>query len=122
MGADPVCGSEPSLDPGSTVGGRLTDSDESFAGARIDYFTLEISDPVTLTISESSAQLDPLLFLFDADLEVLAQAFDSMGVGVGQRETASVTYTFTPGCHVVGASSWDDGGRGAYTLYVSPPQ
>ena len=120
----PVCGEEPAIRVGDMVGSRLEPGDDRFAGAFIDYYSLELGDPAFLTVSLSSAEVDPLLLVFVESPDTLIQAFDPIGEPPGTTETASWTTPDTvplqAGCHLIGASSWYPDSVGAYTISVRP--
>lgn len=119
---DPVCrGAQPILageTAGETLDGALTTRDALFRGAHIDYYALELADPATIRVELASAELDPLLFLFDERGAIRAQAFDSLGAPPGEPETAALSAPLEPGCHLLGASSWVDRATGRYTLHA----
>ena len=119
----PVCGQEDAIRVGDIVGSRLESGDDRFAGAFIDYYSLELGAPTLLTVSLSSEEMDPLLLVFAENPDTLIQAFDSIGEPPGATETATWTtpdtFPLLAGCHLIGASSWYPDGVGAYAISVS---
>lgn len=119
----PVCGQEDAIRIGDIVGSRLESGDDRFAGAFIDYYSLELSAPTLLTVSLSSEEMDPLLLVFPENSGTLIQAFDTIGEPPGATETATWTTpaddSLLAGCHLIGASSWYPDGVGAYVISVS---
>lgn len=114
----PVCEAAPGLDIGESIQGTLVDGDDTFDGAYIDYYRIRLSPSQQITITHSSSDFDPLLLVFDASGTVAAQDFDRDGRPPGELETAALTRAFGVGCFLVGASVWDRGDTGAYTLSV----
>lgn len=114
--AEPVCGEAPAVELGLPLQGRLSSGDALFQGALIDYYSLRLTDSTSVEVTLTSSQLDPFLYLFGPDGRLAAQAFDSLGTAEGQAESATIERRLPPGCHLLGASSWRRGGRGAYTL------
>lgn len=119
----PVCGQEDAIQVGDIVGSRLEAGDDRFAGAFIDYYSLELNGPTFLTVSLSSAEMDPLLLVFAENPDTLIQAFDPVGEPPGSTETATWTtpdtFPLLAGCHLIGASSWYPDSVGAYTISLS---
>lgn len=116
--AVPQCGSAPGVAPGDSVDAALGTGSDRFDGALIDYYTLDLSGPRALRVAQSSSDFDPLLLVFDASGEVIDQAFQEVGSPPDSLETAALTRTFEAGCFLIGASVWDRGDMGAYTLTV----
>lgn len=114
----PQCGSAPGLAPGDSVDGALGTDSDRFDGAFIDYYTLDLSDPRGLHVVQSSSDFDPLLLVFDASGRIVGQAFQEVGSPPDSLEMATLTRTFEAGCFLVGASVWDRGDTGDYTLTV----
>lgn len=117
-GNAPVCGEEPAVSLGVPMAGELRGGDDRLAGAFVDYYSLELPDTARLVVTLTSTELDPLLLLLDSGGAVVDQAFDPLGTAPGVEETASMTRTFTPGCHLLGASAWTPDTTGAYILLV----
>ncbi|MGK7313204.1 MAG: hypothetical protein ACN0LA_13275 [Candidatus Longimicrobiales bacterium M2_2A_002] len=114
----PRCGSAPDLVPGDSVDAALGTDSDRFDGAFIDYYTLQLSGPRALRVAQSSSDFDPLLLVFDASGQIIDQAFQEDGSPPGSLETATLTRTFEAGCFLLGASVWDRGDTGGYTLTV----
>lgn len=122
----PSCAGEYELVLGDTVLGALEAGDRRFAGAYIDYFSLELAADSTLAaVTMTSSDLDPLIFVF-VEGDTTYQAVDSVGAEPGLPETASWaspdSMPLPAGCHLIGASSWAIDGSGGYTLSVTAPQ
>ena len=118
--AVPQCGSAPDVVPDDSVDAALGTESDRFDGAFIDYYTLELSGSRTLRVTQSSSDFDPLLLVFDEAGEIIDQAFQQDGSPPGSLETATLTRTFEAGCFLLGASVWDRGDMGGYTLTVKP--
>ena len=116
--AVPQCGSAPGLAPGDSVDGALGTDSDRFDGAFIDYYTLDLSGPGGLRVAQSSSDFDPLVLVFDATGRIIDQGFQEVGSPPDSIETATLTRTFEAGCFLVGASVWDRGDSGDYTLTV----
>lgn len=114
----PPCDDARVLSLGPWFDATLNQRDESFAGSFIDYYAVELTDSADVTLTMTSSELDPLLLVFGEDGSVVEQAFQDMGSPKGVVETARLTETFGPGCHVLGASSWASGQTGAYRIRV----
>lgn len=114
----PQCGSAADVAPGDSIDGTLGAGDTRFDGAFIDYYTLELDAARQITIAQASADFDPLILVFDADGEIIAQAFQHDGSPPGTLETATMTRAFDAGCFLIGASVWDRGDTGVYTLTI----
>lgn len=100
---------------GEAVQGALTENDDRFARAFIDYYALRLDTTTTVAVTMRSTDLDPLLLAFDSLGAVRREAFDSIGEPPGAEETAVMDSTFSAGCHLIGASSWYPDSTGAYT-------
>lgn len=114
--AEPVCEEAIPLLVEGAVEGALTRTDAVYERAYVDYFGLQIDRPTTVTLVLGSTDVDPFLYAFAADLSVVAQAFSQRPAPRGEWESASLTRTFEPGCHLVGASAWSPGSTGGYSL------
>lgn len=112
----PECEAVPALVPGEAVSGALGRSDPVYEGAHIDFYGLRLTRTTTTTLTMSSTSLDPFLYLFGPGMEVITQHFAPEPTGPGELETASVTWTLEPGCHLVGASAWTPDTTGVYRL------
>jgi hypothetical protein len=112
-GSAPVCGEAPILVPGAVVEGELGPGDERLDGSYIDYYSVQVSDSATVVLEMTSAALDPFVYLFDEARQVRAQAFDTVAAGA---ETARLEAVVGAGCWLIGASSWNADGTGAYAL------
>lgn len=117
---DPVCSGETQVILGTPVDGVLREDDHRFAGAYIDYYGLQVDSTARLTVRMASTELDPFLLLFDAHGDVIAQAFHAVGTLPGVEQAPSITRSFDPGCHLLGATSYTPNATGAYTLTVEP--
>ncbi len=122
-GTTQICLDAPALVPGELVEGQLTQRDPIFLRAYIDYYSVDLADSTTLEATMTSPELDPFLYRLGPGQRVLDQAFDTAGAPPGEPETASLHARLGPGCHLLGASSWERGTTGAYTLRVDivPP-
>ena len=118
IAADPTCAEAPAIELGQSLDGRLSSRDPTFQGARVDYYSLRLVDSTRVTFRLTSPDFDPFLYLFGSDAQIVAQAFDSVGAPAGQVESASLQQRLAPGCHLVGASSWERNTTGAYSLGV----
>lgn len=116
----PQCGDPATLLPGDSVDGTLDSADDRFDGAFIDYYTLDSSGVRQFVFTHSSSDFDPLLLVFDASGEIVAQAFQEEGSPPGTNETAALLQTLDSGCFLLGATVWTRGDTGAYTLTVEP--
>ena len=114
----PVCADQRVLTLGTPEEGVLRSGDARFAGAFIDYWALQLDEPAEVTLRMSSTEIDPLLLVFDRDGDVVAQAFQSTEPGPGVPETPSLVRAFGAGCNLIGASAYEVGDEGAYTLSV----
>lgn len=114
-GAPPVCGDAPRLTIGQSIDGSLSSGDRRFEGAYIDYYAILLADTTALNIRMTATDIDPFLYLFDEARAVVAQAYAANPKPSGVRETAALTGRYAPGCHLLGATSWNDA-TGAYTL------
>lgn len=117
-GAVPDCGEGAAIAVDGRVEGTLVQGDDRFAGGLVDYYSLQLPYAARLTTALTSTELSPLLLVFDADGDVVDQAFDPYGAPDGVEETAHLTRELAAGCHLLGASSWTPGQTGAYTLTV----
>lgn len=115
--SEPVCGDQPPITVGASVEGALTEGDQRFADSYIDYYALQVDVTDRLTVTLSSTEMDPLILLFDRG-RVLEQAFHAAGSLPGVEEAPTITRSFSPGCHLLGASAFTPDTTGAYTLSV----
>lgn len=118
----PPCEDVPAVAVGEGLDGTLSAGDRRFDGVFIDYYGLPLAAAADVVIRLSSTDLDPVLFLFDENGEVIAQAFDPEGTPPGELETARIFYEFTPGCHLIGASAFTRDTTGSYTLRLDEVQ
>lgn len=114
----PACNAASDLQISSSVEGSLAAGDDRFDGAFIDYYRVRLSASQQITVTQSSSAFDPLLLVFDSEGNVVSQAFDQTGSPPGETETATLTRAFGAGCFLLGASVWDRGDTGTYTLSV----
>lgn len=115
---DPICVEQPTVTVNDAVQGTLSEEDDRFAGALIDYYALQVSTTARFTVRLSSTEMNPLLLRFNELGEVTAQAFYAEGTEPGVEESPSITQSFNPGCHLLGASAFTPDTTGAYVLTV----
>jgi hypothetical protein len=93
----------------------LTFNDDQAFGSYIDYYTLELSTPQTLTINMTSRDFDTLVVLLAGDTFESLNSDDDGGEGLN----SSLTVSLAAGRYVIGATSFEEA-TGRYSLSVSP--
>jgi hypothetical protein len=100
---------------GSTAVGALANTDCAFGTGKVaDWWSVQVTTPLTLRFDLASTEFDAYLYLLSAEYEVLAQDDDG-GTGTDSR----ITRTMAPGAYYAVVTSYDVGERGAYSLAVS---
>lgn len=104
------------------VEGALLKGDARFAGAYIDYYSLQLDAPAQLTVRMSATDVSPVILVFASDGDVVAQAFLASDPGPGMEESPSLARAFPAGCTLIGATSYADApdAHGAYVITVAP--
>jgi hypothetical protein len=97
---------------GTTSNGALTTSDCVLAdGSYIDFYSTTVSSANAFLFSESSASFDTYLFLLAGDLTPIAENDDASGTN------SQIKVLLPSGGYVAGASSFDPGATGNYSLF-----
>jgi hypothetical protein len=98
---------------GTTSNGALTTSDCRLGdGSYIDFYSATVSSPNAYLFAESSTGFDTYLFLLAGDQSPIAENDDAPGSGTDSR----IKVLLPSGGYVVGASSFDPGVTGNYSL------
>jgi hypothetical protein len=109
-GVDKCAQSPPEYPVGSSVPGSLASGDCALPGGQYaDRFTITRNAPTAFRLDQKSTAVDSRLVLFSLPDNRLVQ---SGPAGLD----ASMTFIVGPGSFIVGASSVNSGGTGAYTL------
>lgn len=119
---DAVCGDAPRVVLEFPLHGRLEAGDPIFEDAYIDFYSLVVDRSTHLDVTLFSAELDPFLYLFDDSLRVLDQAFTADTAPTGTLRATTLHRAFAPGCYLIGASAWEPGRAGSYTVRVEPAE
>jgi hypothetical protein len=102
--------------PVTNVSQSLATTDCEDFGFWSDYYWVYLSAGESITITMSSSNLTPHLTLLPPGS---ADFIEADGRGPGQPKVATLTYTAAAsGYHVVGASSFESGQTGPYTLSI----
>lgn len=113
---DPSCDEAEPLPFRETRVRVLGPTDAVLQGARIDYYAVRPDTPGELVVEMTAeAPLDPFLHLWtDAGGDPVAQAFDPDAGGPVLE--ARLVFPVGAGCYRVGASTWESGVEGEYTI------
>lgn len=98
------------------MNGSLASTDSVFDGRSIDYYCLTTAGQQSLSFDLTSAVIDPVLWAFrGANRGDTLAVDDDSGTGLN----SSLHALIAEGTYVLGATSFDPGEVGAYTLSVS---
>jgi hypothetical protein len=103
---------------GSTVSGSLTTSDCLLVyygnqwGEYVDYYGFSLSSSRSVTVNMTSTQVDAYLIIWNRATGAVVAEDDDGGTGTNARIITSLP----AGNYVIGATSWDAGETGSYTL------
>jgi hypothetical protein len=103
---------------GSTVSGSLTSSDcllnyQGFQGGEyVDFYGFSIGSSRAVTINMTSNQIDSYLIIWNRATGAIVAEDDDGSTGVNAR----INITLPAGSYVIGATSFDAGEIGPYTL------
>ncbi len=115
-GSDPAidCTALPPITVGGSINGELTNTDDDFLGTYYDLYGLTLDVGQQVTITQTSDQIDPYMYLYQADGTYITEDDDS-----GGNFNSSITETLNAGCYRIEASSFGSGETGTYTLSVN---